>query len=127
VVKEFEECPFCHRQNRAFLSEVGEGKEYPRDSCEHLLWDPFMGNDFLKGFLKDSQNNPTIKVPQFHALNLDTIPDEVLEVNRGRLEKILQDNFHEVNGWWFATVAEREATCRELAAILKPISDNYSH
>jgi hypothetical protein len=126
VVKEFEECPFCHRQNRAFLSEVGEGKEYPKDNCPHLLWDPFRGNDFLKGFLKDSHNNSIIKVPQFHTLNLDVVPDEVLEANRVKLEKILQDNLHEVNGWWFGTIGGRIAACGELAVILKPIFDHYS-
>jgi hypothetical protein len=126
MVKEFEKCPFCDRQNQAFLSEVGEGKGYPKGNCDHLLWDPFMGNDFLKGFLKDSQNTSTIKVPQFHALNLEAIPDEVLEAKREKLEKILRDNLHEVNGWWFGTIGGKEAACRELAVILKPISDRYS-
>jgi hypothetical protein len=126
MVKEFQDCPICGERNWLDLSEVGEGKKYEKGHCSHLLWDPLMGNDFLKGFLKDSQNTSTIRVPQFHALNFEAIPDEVLEAKRGKLEKILRDNLREVNGWWFGTVGGREAACRELAVILKPISDHYS-
>jgi hypothetical protein len=124
--KEFEDCPICGERNWLDLSEVGEGKEYQKGYCSHRLWDPLMGSDFLRGFLKHSQNTPAIKDPQFHALNLDAIPDEVLEANRGKLEKILRDNLREVNGWWFGKVEEIAAACRELAVILKPISDHYS-
>ena len=127
MVKEFEVCPLCGKQNWLFLSEVKEGEPYKEEGCEHLLWDPLRETDFLKEFIKDSRNNQAIRVPQFHALSLDVVPNEALEANREKLRKVLQDNLHEVNGWWFGTIKERETACGELARLLKPLCDSYSH
>jgi hypothetical protein len=126
MTKEFEVCPLCGKENWTTLSEVKEGEPYRELHCEHLLWDPPDGTDFLRGFLKGSRNNPAIRVPQFHTLNLDAVPNEALEVNREKLEKILRDNLHEVNGWWFGTLEERETTCKELVSSLRPLCDLYS-
>ena len=126
MVKEFEVCPLCSKQNWLFLSKIKEGKLYKEGDCGHLLWDPLMEGDFLNWYLKHERNNQSIKVPQFHALNLDAVPIEALETNRQRLEKVLQDNLHEVNGWWFGTLAERETACEELITFLKPLCEFYT-
>ena len=127
MAKEFEICPLCGEHNWLFLSEVKEGKSYNKEGdCEHRLWDPLMEGDFLNWYLKHERNNQSIKVPQFHALNLDAVPIEALETNRQRLGKVLQDNLHEVNGWWFGTLEEREATCKELITFLKPLCEFYT-
>ena len=127
MVKEFEVCPLCSKQNWLFLSEVKEGESYKEGGCGHLLWDPLMEGDFLNWYLKHERNNQSIKVPQFHALKLDVVPKEALEANRAKLRKVLQDNLHEVNGWWFGTIKEKETACKELAGLLKPLCDFYSH
>ena len=127
MVEESEVCPLCDKQNRLFLSVVKEGEPYKEEDCEHRLWDPLREGDFLKEFLKDSRNNQAIRVPQFHALNLDVVPKEALEANREKLGKVLQDNLHEVNGWWFGTIKEKETACKELARLLKPLCNSYSH
>ena len=128
MTKEFEICPLCGEHNWLFLSEVKEGKSYNKEGgCGHRLWDPLMEGDFLNWYLKHERNNQSIKVPQFHALNLDVVPIEALETNRQRLEKVLQDNLQEVNGWWFGTIKEKETACKELARLLKPLCNSYSH
>ena len=127
MTKEFEVCPLCDKQYRPVLLEAKEGESYTKEDCEHYLWDPLRGTDFLKEFLEHEGNNPSIRVPQFHTLNLKVVPNEALEKNRLKLEKILQDNLHEVNGWWFGTIEEREAACKELASLLKPLCDSFSH
>ncbi len=126
MAKEFEICPLCDEHNWLFLSEAKEGKSYKKGDCGHRLWDPLMEGDFLNWYLKHERNNQSIKVPQFHALNLDAVPIEALETNRQRLEKVLQDNLHEVNGWWFGTIEEQEATCKELITFLKPLCEFYT-
>ncbi len=127
MAKEFEICPLCGERNCLFLSEVKEGESYNKEGdCEHRLWDPLMEGDFFNWYLKHERNNQSIKAPQFHALNLDAVPIEALETNRQRLEKVLQDNLHEVNGWWFGTLEERKATCKELITFLKPLCEFYT-
>ena len=128
MTKEFEICPLCGERNcLPFLAEVKMGEPYPKEErCGHCLWNPLMEGDFLNWYLKHERNVQSIKVPQFHALNLDAVPIEALETNRQRLEKVLQDNLHEVNGWWFGTIEERKATCKELITFLKPLSEFYT-
>jgi len=126
MTKEFEICPLCGEHNWIYLAEVITGEPYPKEGCKHLLWDPLMEGDFLNWYLKHERNDQSVKVPQFHALNLDVVPIEALETNRQRLEKVLKDNLHEVNGWWFGCLKEREATCKELITFLKPLCEFYN-
>jgi hypothetical protein len=127
-MRECVKCPICGKENRAVLAIVEEGEPYKESGCNHCLWIPqhHPREDFLTGFLKREKNNPAIRVPEFHSLNVDIVPREALEAHRESLEKVLKEELHEVNGWWFGTLNEREKACKKLVKLLKPLCDFYS-
>ena len=122
------QCTICGKENRATHPTVPQGKRYKQIGCNHCLWDPWRhpDNDFLSHFIKGEKGNKAIKVPEFHSLNLGGVPREVLEANRENLEKALKEELHEVDGWWFGDLDERENACRRLAKLLRPLCNAYS-
>lgn len=126
-MREYVRCPICGKENWVVLPTVKEGEHYKELGCEHCLWIPHHhpGEDFLTSFLKSEKNNPAIRVPEFHSLNMDIVPREAIEANRENLEKVLRDELYEVDGWWFGTLEGREKACKKLAKLLKPLYDFY--
>lgn len=126
---EYAICPICGEENLAVLPLVKRGESYKEGSCCHRLWSPidtYAGLDFLTEFLKNQKNDPAIRLPGFHSLNLNVVPKAALEAKHESLEKILADNIHEVKGWWFGTIEEQESACKDLVNLLKPLCDFYS-
>jgi hypothetical protein len=129
IMREYVKCPICGKENWALIQTVEEGEPYKELGCtQHCLWIPqhHPGEDFLTEFLEGEKNNPAIRVPEFHSLKLDIVPRGALEANQEKLEKVLSDELHEVDGWWFGTLEEREKACKKLTRLLKPLCDFYS-
>jgi hypothetical protein len=69
-------------------------------------------------FLHREWCNPAIRVPEFHALRLDVLPKEAIEVDREEMERALKENLHEVSGWWLGIVEGLERARSRVARSL---------
>lgn len=123
-MRENVKCPLCHKENRVRMPEVPAGEPYKLLWCTHQLGMPYATEDFLCVFLKQARYNRAMRVPELDCLG--EIPTEVLENNRENLIKVLKEELHEVDGWWFGTIEQRQEACKRLMKILKPLCDFYA-
>lgn len=122
-------CPICDQKYLSILPHVNYRNPDKKLGCNHCLWIPqhaYKNEDFLTYFLKtETNNNLSRRIPDFYSLRLDEVPNGLIETNHKKLYKILSDNLHEVDGWWFGTLEERENAYVQLVKFLKPLCNPY--